>query len=263
MKDPVTLNAKDDIAVIYAAQEQVRPGSRFGPVVRSTYIFECCTKGGGCVFINGTQVPFTAGQSYVLLPGDTVIHTSDSVTGREGYWCSLGGSSIGAALESIGITSETPFLPPELFHEICGWFAQLSQQWKCRDTGARFRQLSCAYGLLGVILKNKPEMETASLIDKVISLMQAHYPDSLHIGDIAQQVGLERSYFSRLFREKTGLSPYRYLTRLRMEKACQLLDAQEYSVSEISYMVGLEPHNFARIFKGEIGKTPKEYQRKA
>lgn len=263
MKDPIVHSQPiEDITVVYAQEEHVRPGARFGPVIRSTYVFECCTGGSGSVIINGKEFPFSAGQCYVLLPGDTVTHTSHGVTSRQGCWCCLDGDSLDVPLKSIGITSESPFLPPELFHEICSWITQLNQHWKSRDAGARFRQLSCAYGLLGVILKNKPEPRQSTLVDKAIGLMQIKYPDSLSIADIAQQVGLDRAYFSKLFKKNTGSSPYQYLTRLRIQKACQLLDIQQYSVSEISYMVGLEPHNFSRLFKNEIGMTPREYQHK-
>lgn len=98
----------------------------------------------------------------------------------------------------------------------------------------------------------------ASLVDNAIGFMQTNYPEPLNISQLAQQVGLERTYFSDLFKEKTGLSPYRYLLRLRMQKACQLI-AQGHSVTQTAYLVGMDPHNFGRAFKKEVGHTPREY----
>ena len=253
--------SREDISVIYAEFEKVTPGSRFGPVIRSVYILECCTGGQGSVIINGTEFPVSAGQCYMLLPGDTVIHTSDSQNPREGYWCALDGISIRGLAEYAGITSDSPFLSPVLFNPVCQWVEKLTQEWVSRDAGAQYRQIACVYGILGTMLKNKPAKEKGTLIDMAIGLMQTHYPDDLSVAYLADNVGLERTYFSTLFKTKTGLSPYQYLTRLRIQKACQLLQ-HGHSVTEASYLVGMEPHNFGRVFKKEVGISPREYLRK-
>lgn len=253
--------SQGDIRVVYAGPENATPGSRFGPVIRSVYIIECCTGGRGSVIINGKEFDISAGDCYVLLPGDAVIHTSDAAQTREGFWCALDGVSIGAYLKSMGITSEAPFAPQELFLDICRWMEQLTLQWQCRDAGAQLRQTACAYGLLGTMLKNRTAPKKSSLIDKAIGFMQTNYPEPLNITMLAQEVGLERTYFSELFKEKTGLSPYQYLTRLRIQKACQLI-AQGHSITQTAYLVGMEPHNFGRVFKKEMDRSPRDYLRR-
>ncbi len=252
--------SREDISVIYAERETTAPGSHFGPVIRSVYILECCTGGSGSITINGTKHPVTAGCCYMLLPGDTVLHTSDSKHPREGYWCAFDGISVGNHVENAGITSQSPFISPSLFQPICRLMEQLAQLWLCRDAGAQLRQTACAYGILGVMLQNKPATEKSSLIDMAIGLMQIHYPENLTVSGLAEQVGLERTYFSDLFKKKTGYSPYQYLTRLRIQKACQLM--QEHNITDTSYLVGMEPHNFGRVFRKEVGCSPREYRRK-
>ena len=135
----------------------------------------------------------------------------------------------------------------------------MAQHWPCKDAGAQLRQAACAYGLLGALLQNRPAPGNTGLIDKVIGYMQANYYEDLSVEQIARQVGLERTYFSHLFKEKTGQTPHRYLTQIRIRKACQLLDSGKYTVSEVSYLVGLTPHNFSRQFKQELGITAQQY----
>ncbi len=251
-----------EIRVIYAEQERVRSGRTCGPVIRSVYIIECCTGGSGSVIINGKEHSFHAGDAYVLLPGDAVKHTSSIEEGREGLWCALDGISIEAYLKEAGISSENPFISPTLFDDVQHWLNVLVQCWADKDSGAQLRQTACAYGLLGAILQSKPATEKDNSVTKAIGYMQINYSDSLNVDDIAQQVGLERTYFSHLFKQETGVSPHQYLTRLRIRKACHILDTERYSVSEVSYLVGLRPHNFSRLFKKEVGISPLEYHRK-
>lgn len=252
-----------EISVVYAEKERVRPGRTCGPVIRSVYIIECCTGGGGSVVINGKEFPLSAGAAYVLLPGDAVKHTASNDTYREGLWCALDGISIEAYLKEAGISSDSPFISPALFDDVRHWLSMLVQCWTDVDSGAQLRQTACAYGLLGAILQNKPAAEKDTSVTKAIGFMQINYSDSLSVDDIAQQIGLERTYFSYLFKRETGISPHQYLTRLRIRKACQLLDTERYSISEVSYLVGLDPHNFSRLFKKEMEISPLEYHRKA
>lgn len=259
----LTSKSPQEINVIYAEHEKVKAGRMCGPVIRSFYIIECCTGGNGSVIINGTEHPFHTGEAYVLFPGDAVKHTSGTDEGREGLWCALDGISIEAYLKEAGITSESPFISPALFDDIRHWLNMLVQYWSDLDSGATLRQTACAYGLLGAILQNKPAVEKDTSVTKAIGYMQINYSDPLNVDAIARQIGLERTYFSYLFKRETGVSPHQYLTRLRIRKACQLLDTEPYSISEVSYLVGLGPHNFSRLFKKEVGISPLDYHRKA
>ena len=80
--------------------------------------------------------------------------------------------------------------------------------------------------------------------------------------DLADKVGMARAYFSTRFKEETGSTPHEYLTALRIQKACLLLESgEEHSIEEIAYLVGSDPKNFSRQFKQHTGKTPLQYKR--
>ena len=95
----------------------------------------------------------------------------------------------------------------------------------------------------------------------LIGIMENHHNTNLNIEDIADAVGLARSCFSTLFKSVMGMSPYSYLTKLRIERFCILIKDGSISIANAAEYVGLDPQNFSRIFRRETGKTPLEYKR--
>lgn len=79
--------------------------------------------------------------------------------------------------------------------------------------------------------------------------------------DAAVRVALSPSYLSRIFKERCGMGFSEYLTKTRMEKACELLGDIRYKSYDIAYYIGYDnPKNFSRAFKAYFGVTPKEYR---
>ena len=252
---------REEPSVCYSGQDKnLEPGVRFGPVIRDIYIVECCTDGFGSVIINGTEFPLRKGDCYFLFPGDTVTHTAAEVNPREGVWCAMDGLGIGAVLRKAGITSSSPFAPCEAFCEITEAVKRVVDMRDENDAGADLRRTSLVYSILGALMKYTSVNSDKNIwVKKAIGVMETNYHENITVEDIAFETGLDRSYFSTLFKEQTGKTPHAYLTSLRIKKACTLMQQQNMSVSEAARSVGLDARNFARLFKKETGKTPKEY----
>ena len=79
---------------------------------------------------------------------------------------------------------------------------------------------------------------------------------------LAKILGIESSYFSRLFKSKIGMTPMEYLTRVRIEKAEQLLKFPPYSVKNVAKAVGFsDPLYFSKMFKKHTGMNPTEFSK--
>ena len=86
-------------------------------------------------------------------------------------------------------------------------------------------------------------------------------PD-LSLNSICSYLNISTSYFSTIFKEMTGETFIESLTRIRMEKAKELLENTTLKNYEIAEKVGFsDPHNFGISFKKMTGKTPTEYAR--
>jgi AraC-like DNA-binding protein len=69
------------------------------------------------------------------------------------------------------------------------------------------------------------------------------------------------STFCHLFRKQMHTSPVHFFIRMKMHRACELLDTTDLSVHEIGARVGYEdPFYFCRIFKKMMGQTASEYR---
>ncbi len=243
------------------AEDKVFPGARYGPAIRNSYIIECNEEGYGSVIINGKHFSVKPRDCYIILPGQMTTYTADEINPRRGISCFLSGVRVGKILAEIGITPENPYVRPELFDEIVALAYKMLAMKSDTDRGADFRRTACIYEILGVLTKNKPSLDEEYWVEKAMGLFEAQYENKISIADIAADVGFDRSYFSTIFKTRTGVTPHAYLTSLRVAKACVLLRESDNTVSEIAESVGLDPCNFARLFKRVTGKSPLDYKK--
>lgn len=83
------------------------------------------------------------------------------------------------------------------------------------------------------------------------------------ITDIADAIKINRSYLSRLFRRDVGISPKKFLLRLRINEACQLLQTTQLSINQISEKVGFSnPSVFGHSLTELIHETPSAYRKR-
>ncbi|MNE86168.1 HTH-type transcriptional regulator YesS [compost metagenome] len=78
---------------------------------------------------------------------------------------------------------------------------------------------------------------------------------------MASSLHLNYTYLSSYFKQRTHENLTSYISRVRTDKAKELLSDQELSVSEISRLTGFSDHNyFSKVFKKMTGMTPVEYR---
>jgi transcriptional regulator GlxA family with amidase domain len=110
------------------------------------------------------------------------------------------------------------------------------------------------------MLSSKSVSNENEWVERAVEYIENHFKDNITVVDMAKTVGLERSYFSTLFKSRTGISPHEYLTQFRIKRACALMKGTEYSIAKIADNTGFDPQNFARIFKREVGVSPRKYR---
>lgn len=92
--------------------------------------------------------------------------------------------------------------------------------------------------------------------------VRRHYDREISLRELAEkELFMNQDYLSHLFAEKRGIAFSSYVKQVRMERARELLQHEEYSVTEIATMTGYnDTSQFIRFFKQETGMTPKKYR---
>ncbi|MCR5235714.1 MAG: AraC family transcriptional regulator [Lachnospiraceae bacterium] len=85
--------------------------------------------------------------------------------------------------------------------------------------------------------------------------------DDLSQGTMAEMAGISKDYFSRIFKNVTGMNYTKWLNMIRLEKASELLSEEGKTLTEVAMLSGFQSiPSFNRVFRAEKGMAPGEYR---
>lgn len=121
--------------------------------------------------------------------------------------------------------------------------------------------------LLCDLAASKPvdwEGPTREYIDTALAMMQGHLGGELSLDEIVGRLGINKSYFVRLFKESIGVSPMRYYLNLRLDTASYRLATSHASLRQIARDLGFhDEFHFSRQFKVYRGLSPMAYRQQS
>ena len=101
-------------------------------------------------------------------------------------------------------------------------------------------------------------------LKRVMDFIGENLGDDLSLGQLASIAGMSAHYFSEMFRQSTGHSPYQYVLLQRIERAKQMLRNRDCSVLTAGVEAGFaNPSHFARTFRRIVGTSPSKFQEDA
>ena len=117
--------------------------------------------------------------------------------------------------------------------------------------------------LLTCVLRGHSEAMAHELAPAyALQYIHAHYTEHITLDQLAALEHISKSYLSRQFRQRTGMTVIAYVNRLRIEAAKRLLTASDKGVNESAYQVGFEsPKYFYRTFRNLTGVSPAAFRR--
>ncbi len=112
-------------------------------------------------------------------------------------------------------------------------------------------------------LKSNQYRNVTDLVERVRKHLLIHYAEDISLSAMCDTFGVNRSYFSKCFKEKSGMNFSDMLTNIRLDAATQLITSTKMSLVDISENVGFnDPKYFSRVFRKYYGMTPSQYREK-
>ena len=254
--------------ICQCGHEECESGHSYGPAVRDHYLLHFVVRGKGVLKNKNQEYSISAGEGFLICPEETTVYTADEETPWEYYWVGFKGPEAAEILRSFNIDETYPVLRVE---EIAPTTALFSDMQRVYDTPSHSRYVLMAY--LYLMLEQfcqkrddgMSRRSTAgdSYLDQAVRYINDNYAYDINVEDVAAHVGIDRTYLYRIFMEHVGVSPVRYLLRVRMERACELLSKTGLSVYEVSLSTGYtDTSHFSGTFKKYFGQSPTQYRRK-
>jgi len=108
---------------------------------------------------------------------------------------------------------------------------------------------------------SKKKEQSADVIEKAKVYINEKFNKAISLDDVSREVDISPYYFSKIFKEETGVNFIDYITKIRIDKAKELLLYSDLSMKVICCKIGYsDPNYFSRSFKKIVGVTPTEYK---
>jgi len=99
-------------------------------------------------------------------------------------------------------------------------------------------------------------------VEAVRTYLHEHMAEPVTLATLSRVATLSPYYLIRVFKAHVGMPPHRYLTRLRVERARQLLEVSSLSVTQVAHRAGFGTvSHFSTVFRSHVGLSPTEYRR--
>ena len=148
---------------------------------------------------------------------------------------------------------------PERFSEL---FRSVLMCWNAKKTGYKYRCTAMLYEIFAECYAQNAKYHTNnSRIKNSITYISENYKKSdLSINEIAKRSFMSEVYFRKIFKSEFGISPKKYIVKLRIQNAIALITTGYYSLKEVAFMSGYTDYKYFSVeFKRIKGVSPSEY----
>ena len=240
-----------DVSPIFIGEHICDSGHSFGPYMREYYLIHFCLSGCGVLKDKNGVHKISAGDLFIIRPGEITTYTADKKTPWNYYWIAFSGSHAGTFM-----SAESVYKTPD-------------------DMGERLKELvlsgvytpeiyiSFIYELMHRLFLEKTDSRDDDKVEKLRQYIRYNYMENLRVSALAHSFGFERSYLYRIFKNRYGVGIKEYITEVRMEYASKFL-SEGYTVGESAHLVGYDDEfNFSKSFKRRFGVSPSELRARA
>lgn len=235
----------------------------------SQAIFIYCVRGTGWCELGGEQHAIEAGELLVIPSHARHAYGADEKDPWTIHWFHAQGNLVAGFLAELDVSAARPVIYLGDDPQVLALFEEVLEVLEHGYTPQQMLHASHALAhLFAVIVRHRHESwraqpDSRQKITRTLAYMKQHLDQPLQLDALAALASLSRSRYAALFKEQTGFAPIDYFNRLRMHRACQLLDTTALNIKAIAGQLGYQdPLYFSRVFRSITELSPMEYRRR-
>lgn len=256
-----------DFYLCFCGYAKCAPFHSYGPAVRPNYILHYVLEGRGRFSVGEEEYELHAGQGFLIEPEVQTYYEADREEPWSYLWIGFAGERAEEYLRDLGLNKK------QLIYQCaCGEelekIVRLMLQKSTYTTANEYMLQGLLCQFFSVLAEHmeieadRREKEDNLYIRKAVEYIQNHYSYPVQVQQIADYVGVTRSYLYTLFKKNLQFSPKEYLTNFRITRASQLLEITGLSVESVARSCGYQDTlGFSKAFKAKMGVTPLSYRK--
>lgn len=231
------------------------------------HLFHYVVSGKGYFELGKKRYVIRKGMVFYIPPDSDAKYAPDKENPWTYVWIGFSGANVNSFLLRAGISNINPIYKDDEKKNLRRFFDGIYNEYE--QSG--YLNVSClglAYELFGAFLKfSKEESKAYSQSDSYVmstkTFIENNYQFDVKMYDVANSVGVSPNYLTNLFHKKMGVSPKRYLTQVRMQKAEVYLLTNQYKIKEVAKLTGYKNQlHFSNEFKKYYHISPQAYVKK-
>lgn len=209
------------------------------------------------------------GSMLLLFPNEWHSYRPKTDSGWDTYWIGFKGAVADQVIRHNFFNRDAPLHHIGFNEQLLDLFKQVIAL--AAEERAGFQQAisGIAMHMLGAVYfttKNNQfqDKEIVTKIEKARLLMREHPDGSISPEELARRLNMGYSWFRRMFKQYTGLSPTQYQQQIRLQQAKDLLVSSGKTIKAIAYELNFESANyFTAFFKQKAGFTPAVFRKRS
>ncbi len=261
--------SSSELYVYYCGISSCLPGHTWGPAIREHYVIHYILSGEGTLKMRNKTYHLKEKEGFLLSPNDVSTYSASKENPWEYVWVGFHGLNASHYLQLAELSNDHPTFQFTRGDQLKNCLLEMVKVNNEYSHSTNLRIQSLLYSLFAELVENAQKNNSISqhtaksqYIRKALDYIQTNYMDHITVADLAKYVGLDRSYFTTIFKESLNTSPQTYLTQFKINKACNLLKDETFTIAEIAIMSGYsDPVIFQKAFKNALGISPSIYRR--
>lgn len=262
-----------EIAIDEVGIQQFEKDESFQYVAYQNFILHYVEKGRGTFEVKGEKYHLKEGDGFILRKGVPVKYTANKKDPWKNYWVGLSGQYLNQHLDNTlllqndVLTFTKKSNSARILKEICDETLRvqpnrLSDTWYLAQIYQLLHHLTVEF-VLSVEDKDKRSEESQNYAKIAFDYIYNNYMHPITIQEIADYIGINRSYLYRTFKESYDMSPQQFLANYRMDRARKLLVQTKEPIYFVGENVGyLDQLQFSKAFKNRHQLSPLQFREK-